>query len=236
MQLPTKITPDRIKDALIQVYFEANIPFDAVVGYIYSALSNSFEYPNYSRLIPQNEPLINIFTSFLFVNDKIKIEIRPDSSLVFNCNDDYIGWSAYSNEIKIALEKIASLEIIEQYTRIGVRYISEFEDTNILENIEFSYRLPTLEDMIQHGNFQLQLIQHPYRIILNLKTGVPYQEQNEVNIRYKSVIDIDVIQDSLNITNLEDFLASLHQTHHKEKEVFFKLLKPGFLARLHPEY
>ena len=128
------------------------------------------------------------------------------------------------------------MEIIEQYTRIGIRYISEFTDTDILENIEFSYSLPTLEENIQHGNFQLQLMQKPYRIILNLASKIPYKEQNDTQNRFKSVIDIDVIQDNLGDKTLGEALQSLNAIHRKEKEVFFKLLKPTFLESLQPEY
>lgn len=49
-------------------------------------------------------------------------------------------------------------------------------------------------------------------------------------------MDIDVIRENLTITTLHELLAVVEDNHTKEKEIFFGMMKPEYLALLNPEY
>jgi hypothetical protein len=46
MKLPKKITPDRIKDAIVEVKYSSKYPFEVIVGLIFKALDDSYKYTN----------------------------------------------------------------------------------------------------------------------------------------------------------------------------------------------
>lgn len=78
------------------------------------------------------------------------------------------------------------------------------------------------------------------KIILNLNNKVPFikhqHSTNQVEIIKTSMVDIDVISDELEITNLDDLLKAIEENHTKEKEIYFAMLKEDFLKSLNPEY
>ena len=41
MRVPVKITPDRIRDSIVQIFFQSSVPFDALIGVFYTTLLNS---------------------------------------------------------------------------------------------------------------------------------------------------------------------------------------------------
>ena len=41
MRVPVKITPDRIRDSIVQIFFQSSVPFDALIGVFYTTLVNT---------------------------------------------------------------------------------------------------------------------------------------------------------------------------------------------------
>jgi uncharacterized protein (TIGR04255 family) len=54
--------------------------------------------------------------------------------------------------------------------------------------------------------------------------------------RLGSVLDVDVWLGSLDFDLFQNGLAKFGEAHHFEKQIFFGLLKPDFLATLNPVY
>ncbi len=140
MQIPVKINPDRIRDSIIQVFFQADIPFEPLIGFCYMALEKSgWKYTNRQPLAePQKGLVIELapVSQHFFVKDHIRLQLFPNQSFAFNCINKYIGWKAYSTYIESVIKELSSTGHFSYFTRIGIRYISEFATFDILAKVK----------------------------------------------------------------------------------------------------
>jgi uncharacterized protein (TIGR04255 family) len=250
MRLPKKITPDRIRESIVQVFYSSDIPFEPMVGYIYGVLGEmGFQYTN--RPLRQqkgvsgtNQQEINlgeliIVPQHFFFDEKIKIQLHQNGSLIFNCINEYIGWTEYFKFIKNVISKLTENKIILGSNRIGIRYISEFPNIDILENIKLNFEMSGIKNKISNANFRVEWADAPHKIIANIGSKLPISSitgASEVKTEYVSLIDLDIILQDLEITNNEKLFETIDVTHTKQKIIFFGLLQDEFLATLKPEY
>ncbi|GAH21632.1 unnamed protein product [marine sediment metagenome] len=140
MKIPKKISPDRIKDAIVEVRYDTQLPYEVAIGMFYQSLDDTYTYTNrplgqqkFPISLPANLPqeiTLSLGTQNIFYNDKIKIQLKSNS-IIFSCLKDYISWSDYRPEIEKVLIQISKAKVIEKYNRIGVRYISEYPETDL---------------------------------------------------------------------------------------------------------
>ena len=247
MILPKKITPDRIRESIVQVFFTSQIPFEPLIGYLYEPFKElDLRFTN-RPIRQQNEPsgitqppgIEIIVPQYLFFNDKFKIQVL-NGSLFFNCIGDYPGWQHYFSFVKDVVNKVSQRQIVEFGNRVGVRYISEFPNLDILQVIDFNMSLRVIKNSLNSANFKLEWNDDSYRIIVNLGVKLPVKPIIVKNLTPKSFdvsfIDIDVIHENLPKYNLNELFSIIESTHTKEKEIFFGLLKEDFLETLNPEY
>jgi uncharacterized protein (TIGR04255 family) len=176
MALPKKIDSRCIKDAIIEVKYTSTLPFEILVGYIFQSLDNSFTYT--SRNIPVNDSnninnlRIQLNNQYLFFNEKIKIQIQPNS-IVFNCLNDYVLWDLYLGEIENVLSQILVIKEIISFNRVGVRYISEFENTDFKDNLNFSFSFNQPQVSSQSYSFKSEFVKSRLRSseFLRVKQG-----------------------------------------------------------------
>ena len=250
MPLPKKISPERIRDAVVQLYFHADIPFEPLIGYLYAALLDAgFSYtnrpvrPNHF-LQPGTQALPNTFDivvapQYFFFNDHIRVQVQDEGSLIFNCMNTYPGWAVYFGQIQQVLRLLLERKIIRNFHRVGLRYLSEFPNIDILENVNFKVELKGLDEPMVSGNFRVEWAREPLRFIVNLASKLPIEPlvvPMEGKTNFTSLIDIDVIHQNFVEDNPENLFSLIDQVHQNEKEQFFQLLKPEFLETLNPEY
>ncbi len=99
IKLPKKIQPDRIKEAVVEIRYTSHLPFEILLGILFNAFDNSYNYTNrplkntsFGEFPPRGNPgeiAINIGVLSIFYNDKVSIQIRPNS-FVFTCLNEYI--------------------------------------------------------------------------------------------------------------------------------------------------
>lgn len=226
MEIPKKISPDRIKESFVEVRYESQIPFSALVGIFYSHLDSTYTYTNRGD---------GAAPVFMFYNEKIKIELNA-GIIVFNCLNEYLSWPVYKYEIEKALIQLTKNDVIDKYFRIGIRYVSEYPNMDIQElcKFNFSFGLPDIKSdtVLFRSDFKFE----GYRAILNLVHMLPHViNDDEQEIVPITKIDIDIIDDNDSKT-LEEILIRMDNIHNKEKELFFSLLKDDFLKTLNPVY
>lgn len=249
MQLPRKIVPDRIREAIVQVFFHSDLPFEPLIGYFHSVLSPAgFFYTN--RPIRPNhflqsgtQPLASVLDivvpQYFFFNDLIRMQVQNDGSLTFHCMNSYPGWSTYIGQIQKVLRLLLGSGTIRDFHRAGLRYISEFPNIDILEKVNFKVELQGVNEPMVSGNFRVEWTKPPLRFIINLASKLPIAPlvvQSTEKVAFTSLIDIDVIRQDFSENNPEKLFALIDEVHLNEKEQFFQLLKPEFLKTLHPEY
>jgi uncharacterized protein (TIGR04255 family) len=242
MALPKKIDSRCIKDAIIEVKYTSKLPFEVMIGYIFMNLDDTFNYTNrnFSPNDIGNKQNIqfNIGNQYLFFNEYIKIQVHP-GAIIFNCLKEYVLWDAYLPQIKNVLEQILVITEIQTFDRVGVRYISEFENVDFKDtlNFNFSFNQPSISsksfsfksEFIVYENCQTILQIHNELAVGNLSDG---------SSQTISQIDIDVIKQNLSIpsNSLDELLHVIDSLHSIEKELFFNLLKAEFLTSLNPIY
>lgn len=249
MKIPKKISPDRIKDSIVEIKYTSKLPFEVALGIFYKSLDDTYTYTNRpvgKQQLPNALPL-NLLEKFeiqvgsrpLFFNDKIKIELQPNS-IIFNSLNDYVSWDVYKFEIKKVLSQISMAGVVENYTRIGIRYISEYPNIDLKDCVKFSFSFGMPDIISDTFTFHSEFKQNDLRIILNISNNLsvlsPKSSSNQLAISQLSNIDIDVIMENITEQSFESLLSKIEVVHQKEKEVFFNLLSETFLATLNPIY
>jgi uncharacterized protein (TIGR04255 family) len=248
MKIPKKISPDRIKDSIVEIRYSSNLPYEVIIGLLFQSLDESYTYTNrplgkqlLSAASPNNlqqEITLSLGGQILFYNDKIKIQLLPQS-IIFNCLSNYIGWASYRVEIEKALAQFSKANVFLEYNRLGVRYISEYVKTDLKDCVKFSFTFGMPNISSESYTFNSQFKYKDYRVILNLNNRIPVINQtiqNQSIITPVSLIDIDVILENIKIDTFPELVVRLDEAHSGEKEIFFNLLKEEFLSSLNPEY
>jgi uncharacterized protein (TIGR04255 family) len=246
MKLPRKISPDRIKDAIVEIRYLTKIPFEVAVGMFYQSLDESFTYTNrpFNRQnIPASFPVnlpqeitLSLGGQSLFYNDKIKVQLQPNS-IIFNCLNEYISWEKYKPEIERVLTQFSMASVIDSYQRIGVRYISEYPNIDLTKCVKFSFSFGMPNVISETYTFHSEFNWESIRVILNLNNKLPILNQRIPGQNTTtSLIDIDAILENIDRTDIDGLLEDLDRVHLKQKEIFFNLLNESFLQTLNPEY
>ena len=247
MQFPKKISPDRIKDSIVEIKYTSKLSFDILLGIIFKSLDDSYNYTN--RQIPKPQQLPNnieeipgqitlaLAQQSLFYTDKIKISMHPNK-IVFNCLENYIGWDTYFLEIKKTLEQISATNEIDFYTRASVRYISEYPDTDLKKCVKFNFTFGMPEVTSETYMFHSEFMKDNIRVILNLNNKVPMIQPTAKlgSVVPISQVDIDVISDKLKTKSLDELMNEITKVHRIQKETFFTMLNVDFLKSLNPIY
>lgn len=243
MKLPKIINPDRIKDSIVEVKFLSEFPFEVCIGLIFQSLDDSYKYTNRPTFGQKNNSQTDGaseiklefgFPQSIFFNDKIKIEIQPNS-IIFNCIDKYLTWGLYKPEITRVLDQIFKSNVITSFNRVGVRYISEYPDRDIKEITKFDFSFGMPDVLSDNYAFRSEYKKSDCRIIINLKGKYPMLN-NDSTKKIISSIDVDVIKESLSVNNLTNLYDVIEELHTMEKTTFFSLLKEEFLTSLNPKY
>ena len=249
MPLPKKINPDSIRESVVEVKYRSKLPFEVLIGIFFNSLDDTYKYTN--RPIqqpvalhggvsnPGQELKIKIGSSSLFYNNKISIQLSPNS-FVFTCLEHYIGWELYEPEIRKALEMLNQKSDITKWIRVGIRYISEYPEKDLKDFIKFNFSFGLPEVKSETTAFRSEFNFKGSKVVLNLNNKVPIIKQSLTSKQAKliqtSIVDVDVISDNLDIDKLDDLLKVIRDNHDKEKEVYFGMLTEDFLLSLKPEY
>lgn len=233
-KLPKKITPDALLETYVEVHYTTNSPAEVAFGKFYAAVLPDFEYlrppaqllsnPMGGQIQAQDEPL--------FRGQGVQFRLRAGFVGV-SCSADYLGWNVYRERLRIILQHLFKVGEISSFTRIGLRYINALPWRPA--NEQLLVQLPVLPSGLQleQFNYRAQLrTDDGYRVNLMLSDDQRVAGREGP----QSLFDLDIIWDQHPLTTLSEVLAKLDETHRKEKEVFFGLLNPSYLASLKPEY
>jgi len=243
MKIPVKITPDRIRDSVVQVFFQADAPFEPLIGICYSILNqHGWRYaarPVQSKaqagIILEVQPLPQHF----FIKENIKIQFDPNSSVIFNCIGSYVGWKSYSNIIFSVLRLLYSTQHFKNFTRVGIRYISEFANIDILDKIKININLKGVAGTIQNFSYRIALLENGLSKTINIANKLPVSaaiSDKKEEVQFVSLMDIDVVDLNLSASDIEVLFGHIERLHLEEKKVFFGILEEHFLQTLNPEY
>ncbi|MBC7388710.1 MAG: TIGR04255 family protein [Opitutaceae bacterium] len=242
MNLPKQVTPDSVKEAVVEIRYRCDIPFEILLGMYFTALDNSYTYVSRPIQIPSiNGPEdINFHTvnKAFFYNDKINLQAQP-GSLVFTCLEEYLGWEVYKQQISKVLEQLTNIEAEIIWSRVGVRFLNHYPNKDLKEimNFEFTFGMPNIKSIT--SSIKSEFDYRDSKVLLNLKNKVSLQadlKDGEPEWIPTSVIDIDVITYIKESNDLSVLLQTIDFNHETEKELYFNMLTPDFLKSLNPKY
>ena len=105
MQLPKKITPCPIAEAIVEIRFDSNpdIPADAIWGIIYNSFKEEYSFKSIEKLpilqIPEpvrlNDPALIYKPNYKLSNEKFIFQIGPKVISLASA-PNYIGWRIFS--------------------------------------------------------------------------------------------------------------------------------------------
>lgn len=247
MKIPRKITPDNIKDSIIQIVFVPACPAELVIGRFEQNLKDLFEFKAGAptskqtlRLPDGNELTIGQYAGnaapggfFVDRGNVVKVSVTPNT-VVFNALKNYPGWSTMFPIIRDTIVHLLKYGIAESVQRVGVRYISQFEDIAIFENLKMSLALEIGNKSFLATQLKSEFDEDEFKVILNLLNN--YLRKDGEKEKKFSIVDIDVIRIFNSSRNIDDIVGLVDKAHSKQKATFFSLLSDKFLNSLNPEY
>jgi len=240
MKLPRRIIPDPIVDSTVEIRFDPLIDRNAVFGVLYYALRDQF--PTVEPLpmmqlpepIRDADPLFAHRPQYRLTNDNYQLQIGTNV-LTIGVASAYPGWAAFSETIQGIYKKLSPLGVIGPIRRLGIRYISFFEG-NIFDNLNLRLTMPGYEAGGFPTTCRFELPSSPFVNILSLANHTHLQRVNSELVLTGSIVDIDTSLTGLMPDFFDQMPDLLNRAHQSEKELFYSLLTPQFLAQLNPEY
>lgn len=235
-QLPTKISPAPLAEAIFEIRFKSNFPADAIFGVIYNEFKE--EYPGKVEQlsvlqlpaeIRANDPNLKYAPYYSIKHNNLVLQIGP-RAISINVVDNYPGWTSFFSTISNTYEKLLKTTVLEEIERAAVRYVNVFENLRIAKfsTLNVSLKGRSLDNT--GLNLTTTTTSGDCTSVLRISNDARVKVNKE--IIQGSAIDIDTF-----ITNVsrEDFSSAIKRAHAELKELFFSCLSDKFLASLNPE-
>jgi uncharacterized protein (TIGR04255 family) len=230
--LPNKVSPNPLLNSIVEIRFESNLQSDQLLNFYLNHFREDFPEILDHKLEPSGKPHR---AKYHFFNEKFSILLGCDV-IAFENRGDYMFWANYFPLIKDNLLKLNKACEISKIDRVGIRYISFFENEvvsqdSLLVDNSFSFDGYERPDHFFRAAYSKEgvtiLVQIPRNVVV---------EENERK-RTGILIDIDVSKEQ-NIPQQigQEFFDLIDFLHVEEKAMFFSLLSDTFLETLKPEY
>jgi len=234
------ISPDPVVSAVVELRFESTLPKPAIYGVLYSALRGDYGQQTSLPIMQLPEEVRLKAPNFRFKpwyhlsGDGLTVQIGPDVLAVnCDCSGSYMGWGNFWPLIQQVLARVKDTDVVTEIARIGIRYISFFEDIDIFDNLKLTIQrdgepfvsgATTFVTLIEDAGFSQRLaLQNDAQ--LNAPSGA----------KTGSTVDIDTfsMEQRPSFDGIEEVIEA---GHRQEKQLFFSLLRDEFLETLNPVY
>lgn len=239
MQIPKKITPCPIAEAIFEIRFDSVMPGDAIFGTFYKEFKDEFteftklpilQLPEVVRSRDQN--LIHS-PHYKLKKDNFLLQIGPKVFSLVNLKE-YSGWDTFSQKILDTVGKINETGAVNQLTRVGLRYVNFFENLDIYDKTNLKLMLS--EEPLEASKIDLTAEVQTEKCVSRVKIANNATIGIEGKITNGSIIDIDVVYKNNKDNIFENLRNVLETTHADEKFLFFSLLEAEYIRTLNPEY
>lgn len=244
MNLPKKIHPDNLVETIVEIRMRPLCAPELWAGMVSSNPLfigyNFLPIPQVNVCFsPEGRPDAKFPKLFsdcagVFVKDNIRF-IMLRNCLTFNCNlGKYVGWDIYSAEIEQVMKAVQESGITKVFNRTGLRYISEYKDIPILDNIKGVIDVGEAGLGLNRQELKLSKIEENVKVFVSL-TNLNKRKTPKGDYK-SSLFDVNVYENFAESESISVVINSLNKVHQIEKETFFGLLKDDFVKSLNPEY
>lgn len=232
--LPERISPDSLKDTIVQVHFTTEYNYSKLETTLKEVLEELNPEGFHPYPIGKNENKIREDITYIgenrryFYSDGITKVLIDGSTISFNCVNGYPGWNNYRNLILGVLDRWKEFV---SYKSLMIRYISIFANESIQTFLDGKIYLKELD--IFNGStfsFNCKASGQGY----NADVVVRLTEKAKTSTGLASVSDVmvsTILDDNI---SFQEVRHNLDYIHFAEKDVFFKLLKREYVESLNP--
>jgi uncharacterized protein (TIGR04255 family) len=238
-RLPVKIDPCPIVEAILEIRFVTSESWPTLPGLLFARIRD--RYPEQKDLplaqlpeeIRRREPAFTHQPLIQFHGRDFLIQFGPRVVSLATKSKDYPGWPALETEMTWLVSELQRIGFVLEGERLGVRYINFF-NFDIFEKLVVEISAGTKKLTSGELSVTTVLTRPPLTSRLLVANSAILGTGSDA--RSGSILDVDVWLGSLDFDLFENGLAKFGEAHLFEKEIFFGLLKPDFLATLKPIY
>jgi len=238
-RLPLKIEPCPIVEAVLELRFVTQESWRTLPGLFFANIRDRF--PEQADLplasvpeeVRRSEPAFRFQPLVRFSNSQFFVQLGPQVVSLVTKTDAYPGWAAVETEITWLLQRLKIIGFISEAERLAARYINFF-DFDIFPKLLLEVR--TGGKHLKGADLSIATVLRQEPLVARLQVANRAFLGAGTRPRHGSVFDLDVWVRALDFDLFENGLQKFREAHHLEKQIFFGLLKPDFLATLNPVY
>ncbi|MFO7852064.1 MAG: TIGR04255 family protein [Bacteroidota bacterium] len=238
MNLPTKIDPCPIIDAIFEVRFTSKMPSSAIFGVIYGQLSS--KYPDVHKLplsqmpeqLRETDPNLMYKPIYKITDGQFIVQIGP-KVITISSPPEYIGWKEYSTRIYNCLKSLQQINVVDKVIRIGLRYMNFF-DYNIFDDIKMGVMFDSKPITSDNTQIRTELKELSFNCTLQVANKVEISKENIK--RNGSIIDIDTFRSERLGKFFSQYKEIIEEAHIAEKTTFFRLFTEEGIQKYNPQY
>ena len=237
-RVPIKIDPCPIVEAILEIRFITSESWPTLPGLLFAKIRE--RYPEQKDLplaqlpdeIRRREPAFTYQPLIQFHSRDFLIQFGPRVVSLVTKSKQYPGWAALEEEMTWLVSELQQTGFVSEGERLGARYINFF-NFDIFEKLELEV---STDKKRLAGELSVTSVLTRPPLTSRLLVANSAILGTGDSARHGSVLDVDVWMGSLDFDLFQNGIAKFAEAHHFEKQIFFGLLKPDFLATLNPVY
>jgi uncharacterized protein (TIGR04255 family) len=239
--LPQKISPDAIVEALVEFRFVTKEMPEIVMGRLIDAkLWEGFAQKRLPTAdIPQpirmNDPSFRFQP--LFELQKMEanrlVKIGPDV-LSFHVTGSYPGWSTLRMEIERVIEVLLEKVKIVEFSRVGLRYINVFyPNDHFIQSLADTSISFAVADSELTSPVAISYNRFLGECVVLTRVATPEFVIGALRPGFSMICDIDVFTtEGLALKTREEVMPWIEKAHTAEKQEFFTILPQQIVQKL----
>jgi uncharacterized protein (TIGR04255 family) len=238
-RLPVRIEPCPILEAVFETRFVSRESWATMPGLLYAQIREKYteqqnlplaQVPEEAR---RQDPGLQLLPLMQFLSHDFLIQLGPRVLSLVTKPNAYPGWPAIQKELGWVIERVRSAGFVSESERLGVRYVDFFEQ-DIFPGLRLHLTVNDQPFLGVQTNVTTDFRLGPMLIRLRVTNGAIVTTAQGPNPG--SVLDLAASFGPLEADLFENGLARFAEAHTTIKGLFFGLIKPELLAKLHPVY
>jgi uncharacterized protein (TIGR04255 family) len=239
-RLPRKITPCPIVEAVMEIRFVPNRPWEHFPGLISEKFGSKFkgeEDTGVSQIplvIRERDPRLTYLPFRRLIGEKYLLQFGPSIISLATKRNAYPGWDSFWGEMSELLNGLREMDIIRETNRLGLRYVNFFP-FDIFEQLSLSINVGDTIIRNPETGFNSIFYHDGFRHLVQINNASLVM-LSEDKPSFGSILDIDTTVAANSTEAFSQAAELFKRAHLSEKSMFFGLLNPDYLAKLSPEY